>query len=607
MSNTVNGLNGFTYTGALGPIAAGVAAFQRPGIPSVPTDIFVNVPAAPADVVVGAVTPFDIATAPEFTAVAPPVDFSFAPPTPLTSTVPTSPALNGVTIPNAPLLVLPDAPNLLGIDVPVTPLLTLPIFSIITPDSPLAPANTFSFTEPTFASSLLDALRAKLLDWVNGVSTGLDPVVEQAIWDRGRSRENMTAGRKIKEAIRTFAARGFSKPPGALSTEIQSALQDTQDTLSTQSREVAINQANLEQSNRRFAMEEAWKIDEGFLAYHNQKSQRMYEAAKYVQQIAIDIYHEQVGAFVAEVQAYAAEVEAFKATIQAELSKLEIYKAQLEGQRLIGQINIQATEVYKARIDAARILIDVFRTQVEAANVQATVNKTQIESFAAQVNAYGETVRAKAAEYDSYATRVRAEVAKVDVFKTQAEAYTATIGGYRAGVDAKVAAKNIEIELAQRLPLEVSKNRADIYRTKVAAEAERSGAVVKAFEGQVQLFAAQEQGEAGRVSAEANVYKAAVDYAIGYGTVGVETAKAAAQIALQKGGIIISAVQGGASVAGHVAASAMSSVNVGAQLGAHSSTQSSNTSSTVAHNSSSNSSSRSTSGVISDITTHKGD
>lgn len=111
--------------------------------------------------------------------------------------VPTIPEINDVAIPASPLVVMPDAPTYLtltpvafaGIDTHDEWLEKLDAI----PTLELAAPTPFSYSPgPEYASSLLDSLKSKLLERMSS-ATGLDPAVEQAIWDRARSRETKTA------------------------------------------------------------------------------------------------------------------------------------------------------------------------------------------------------------------------------------------------------------------------------------------------------------------------------------------------------------------------------------------------------------------------------
>lgn len=244
-------------------------------------------------------------------------------------------------------------PNLQKID------LNIDRFNSLLGTLPTNPTNTFAFTEIPYSSNLLTDLRARLLEWVNGASTGLLPSVEQAIWDRGRAREVTTSNRKAQEAVRSFAMRGFSKPQGALSLEIQDAAQEAQNASNTLSREVMIKQADLEQSNRRFSIEQAAKMEEALIAYTSQQMARVLESAKALQQFLIDIYGHEVTAYGVETQAYAARVGAETAAFKAKTD-----------------VNVAEANV---RIEAARVQLQTW--------VQQLTLKVEVAKAGAQVSA----------------------------------------------------------------------------------------------------------------------------------------------------------------------------------------------------------------------------
>lgn len=554
--------------GDLGPIAQTVDPFVSPVAPAVPTDLDMTLPSVPVEPVLTPVTLPALGSAPSFTATLPEIDIPDEP-APLQAVIPTLPALANVVVPVNPDVALPNVPSLLGINVPVEPLLNLPTFTAITPTHPLAPGFFYSFTEPYYTSSLLDDLRSTLDTWINGASTGLAPTVEQAIWDAARTRENVQLATKMKQSIRNFATRGFTKPMGALSTELLDAQQASNSALSGLSRDIMIKQADLEQTNRRFAFDQAWKIEEGLITYQNQIAERAYGSAKFAQQIAVDIYHEQVAAYVADIQAYAAQVDVFKALIQLELSKLDVYKAELEGQKLIGDLNQQMVSIYTAQVQAAMAVVDIFKAEVEAANTVATINKTTIEGYAAQVGAYGEQVRAKASEYDAYATVVKAQVSKADIFKTQADAFTSQVNGFKATVDAAVEQANLAIRVGQEVPLDLFKARTEVYRDVATAEAARVDAVARAYASTVQGYSAAVGAEASRSSAQVAVMDAETRVAVATGNLRVEAARDNIQTLMQQTTLLIDAVKAGAQVAAQLASASLSSVNLSAQLGDH--------------------------------------
>lgn len=546
-------------------------------------NITFNMPEQPFDPGLGAVDDLAIGPAPEFTAQPLPLNLPSTPGV-LTAAVPTAPTINEVATPNAPTIVLPDAPSLLGITIPLAPNLNIPSFTGTLAMAPAAPANTFAFTETAYTDTLLQSLQNNLNIWVNGTHTGLDPVVEAAIWERGRARENVALGRKILDAYRNFASRGFSKPPGVLSVELERAGQDTINTLSDQSRDVMIKQADLEQTNRRFAFETAAKVEADLLTYNNLIAQRAFEAARYVQQVAIDIFNGLVQEFSAQVQAYNTQAQVYKTLIDAELTKLESYKAQLEGQRIMGELNLQSVEIYKARITAALSQIEIFKAQVEAANLVLEGNKVRIESFGQQINAYDAQVRAKSAEYNGYATAVQAEVAKIEVFKGQAQAYSSVVQGYSTAVNAAVAKSNQQIEIRQRLPIDMFKARTEVFRAQVDGEAARVNANAKIFDSQVQTFSADATAKIGQLNVGVQAYKTQVDALNNNASVQAQVAKSNVDAIISGTQVLVEAIKGGAQTSAQLAAAALSAVNLSGQISDSVSNSASNSSSNIANN-----------------------
>lgn len=148
---------------------------------------------------------------------------------------------------------------------------------------------SISFTDADYTSPELSHLISTLDTWVLGADTGLPAAVEAALWDRARAREIVTANKKAQEALRQFASRGFSKPPGALAIQLLDVAQEAQNNDSSFSRDVAIKQADLQQTNRRFAFETAEKLQTSLMQIFRDKMQRALEVAKTLGQLAVEV------------------------------------------------------------------------------------------------------------------------------------------------------------------------------------------------------------------------------------------------------------------------------------------------------------------------------
>lgn len=97
----------------------------------------------------------------------------------------------------------------------------------------------------------------KLCEMLTQGGTGINPVVEDQIWQRDRARVLNEVNRAGREVLATFAARGFPVPPGAALHQMNMIQQDAQNKIAQASRDVAIKQLEIEVENVRFAVDKA--------------------------------------------------------------------------------------------------------------------------------------------------------------------------------------------------------------------------------------------------------------------------------------------------------------------------------------------------------------
>jgi hypothetical protein len=238
---------------------------------------------------------------------------------------------------------------------------------------PFPPSLNVTFNDADFSSQLLSDLLSNLDQWVTGAFTGLPPAIEQAIWDRDRARETVATGKKIKEVVSQFAIRGFTKPPGALAVAVMEAEQEAQNNIVAQSRDVAIKQADLQQSNRRFAFETAAKIEEALINYQTQKMGRALELARTIPTLTAQIYS-------AQASIYGADVSQFSARLQAETAK---YRGDVDAKIATANLRVEAA---KANMQA---LIEKVRVAVEAVRAAAQISSQLAAAALSAVNLSG--------------------------------------------------------------------------------------------------------------------------------------------------------------------------------------------------------------------------
>lgn len=563
----------------LGTINATIGAFSPPALPAEPAGLTPAFPTAPADPVLAPVGALSLPLPPEFTT-ADPVLATIAAPAPFSDAAPTAPALTTLTFPAEPDSAVPSAPSLRSLALPEVPQITLPFFTAILDPAPLKPTVSFGYTEAAYSSALLTQLNTRLLEFTAGAATGLSAAVEQALWDRGRSREAALLYRARENAARGFAARGFSLPPGALVELITQADQLAIDKAASLSREQVIEHAELEQRNFQFAFGQAVALEGQLLQHSDQVAARALDAAKYAAQILIDLFNAEVSLFNSKAQAYQVEAQVYRERLQAEIARIEIYKAQLEGQKLIGDLNQQDVALYSERIRAVLALFELYKGRLEAVKIQQEQQKLSTELYRAQVEAFAARSRAKADEFTGYKTQVEAEALKIEAHKSLADAYKSKIDGFKALVDARVAAQDSEIKVNQEIPLEVFKARASSFQSLVQAEAERLRGLIGLYEGRTRVYSEQVRGESVRVDAEATILKSEVDVKVAEANLSLEVLKANVTRLTELARLLVASMDSGSRVAAQLAAAALSAVNLSASIGASASSSKSTSDST---------------------------
>lgn len=310
-------------------------------------------------------------------------------------------------------LPLPDVP------VPVIPAvqdIALPV------DDLLAPSYTFAFFEAAYESTLLDPLKAKLLnDLVNG-GYGIDTADENALFQRMRDRETAAAMQRVDEVGRTLATRGFPLPPGEFSIQLDRAHQDLQDKLSSASREIFIDASKRFVENRQFTIREVKELETVLIGFHNSVQERALNVAKAAQEFSIAVFNALVARYRTRLDAARISGEVQNLRFQAEelrvRAALESYRThalafELELRRRTDEQKIK-TELFRADIDSHKGLTDGFVARaalqqkvIEATATQNTdVSRLNVENSRVRLGAQAENLkmRAEAAKFAAATT-----------------------------------------------------------------------------------------------------------------------------------------------------------------------------------------------------------
>lgn len=479
------------------------------GIQVSQVEINPSYPSAPQGATFGTVGQIELEPVPVLQA-SEPVMNAIQVPAPLSVDVPQAPDLPNYAYPSAPNSDMPGAPVAHVLVLPDAPNINLPVFDALLP-TPLDAAElpAFNFTEQDYQSALQGALKTKLLSLVlNERQTGLSPAIEQQLWDRAREKSLATAQGLIDSIGRQYSRSGWEMPTGDEAERVFEAMEAQVDADITESRNIAVTQADLEQKNFQFAFTQAIALEGQLLTYHNQVQQRAFEAARYIVESAIQLYNLKVSYFNANVQLYTAMSQVYRDKVQAELSKIEVYKAQLEGQKLIGEINIQDVERYKAMIQAVVSTFDLYKAELEAVKIKIEGDGLTLDRYGKLIQAYEAQYRAKALEYDGYKAQLSGEEIKSSFFKNVTDAFGQRIQAFSAVNDARIRKQDADIKVAYDVPLQVLDQNVKAFSANVQAESARLQSLSNVNDIAAKIYQTQVDAEKSRLDAETQIYKA---------------------------------------------------------------------------------------------------
>lgn len=475
-------------------------------------------------------------------------------PADFTEALPTAPGVDvSYTMPTLSLT-LPSPPSLLSISTYTFGGLTLPtpISGDIPELSVVAPTVVEYIPGSMYTSSLLQNAQSILQDYIVNGGTALPPAVEEALWNRGRDREYRAQADAIAELER-MEALGYAFPPGVYINARTKISTEMGYVATTLSREIAIENAKLEQENIKWAMQSAIQLEGQLIQYNNQVEQRLFEAAKYATEAGIQIYNAKVQAYAAYLDAYKTKVNIYEAQIRAELAKVEAYKAEMEAESVKAQVNTALVQQYKTQVDAALANVEVFKAEVSAIQLKAEIEKMKIEIFGEQVKAYGAKVNAYTAGVEGFRAKVGAEASKQDAFRSQVQAYAAQVEAGAKVIEAKIDEykANIDAKTAEW----------EGYKAAAAAESSKAQAITAGNQALAESYKAEVTAVSSYNEVLTKQWQVAVDQAQRTAEIGIQAAKANAELYTTTRSLALEAAKVGAQVSAQIGAAALNSAN----------------------------------------------
>ena len=478
----------------------------------------------------------------------------------------TAPALSDITVPSVPTTVMPDDPVQYLPTIPEFTGVSFPTFAAtFTEEDFVEPVILINEGDGNYSTQLLSLVQDKLEHDVEFGGTGLDPLVENDIFNRGYERDLLAHNDSLDRIAAEWSKRGFALPDGLLATMILTEeINFTNKRLDT-GREISIKQAELAQTNTHFAIEKSITLEGQLITWNNQVVQRTFEASKVSSELGLELAKGNTQRYIAKIEIYKARAAVYETLIRAEIGKLEAYKAQLEGARLTTEINRNNVEVYKARLGALELLINIYRTEMEASKVQAEIDQLKMTAFKIQVEAYKTEVDAKTAEYNLKQIQLEGE-------KTRIQAYAAAVDAYGKRVEATKTEAAMRID-ELRATVEQNKNviaeymaRIDGYKAKLSGEVERIKILVQSYEGEVKAYEADARAYGVLADLDIKTFEARIQQAINEANILLKSAEINMKNYEEINRMRLSGMESGSQVAAQLAAAALNAHSSSAHL-----------------------------------------
>lgn len=477
-----------------------------------------------------------------------------------------APVITNPDLPAAPRITLPDVPVFADIPLPAPPSITIPAFDATIVDQVFSDPVPFNWQESPYNSELWQDIVVKTREGIINGGTGLNPEVEQAIWDRALSRLDIAADKAYQEAERYFAAKGFDMPPGALAAKVQEIRAEGLRARTDLTRDISVKQAELAQQNTQFMLEYGRQAETILREFHNVQQNRALEASKAIAASSIEILNAQIAKYNGQIEKYKADAQVYGERVRAALVNVEIFRGQVEGAKVSVEVQRALADLYSKQLQGVEIIASLYKTEMEGARLAMEVEAQKIEVFKSRVTAYVAEIDAEKTKVDAYTSAVQGEKVAAELYSEQVKAYVASLEVPKTQVliqDTAVRA------IGEKNRVEIERYKAELqsYIAEVDAEARKIGAIVDGFSAEVSAYNAETGTEKAHLEVQVAQISAAIQaaqFTLQRQLAEIEsTTNAYTSIKkLQMDGTL-----GVTNVAAQLAASAMNAVSASASLG----------------------------------------
>lgn len=307
-------------------------------------------------------------------------------------TMPDFPAAPAVSLPSRPVLrdfIIPDFQSDIAISA----------FSETLPEVNLQPIQEadvialFGYLVTDYKPQLSE-IKELLITRITEGGTGLPADVESDIWNRNLERDQQALQDAVDAVTAQWAKLGFTLPDGMLANSILAVNNEYVNKRLDTSRDIAVKQAELEQTNINESLKLVAAIEEAYNGAMGQYANVCAGALKAAGELSVALYNSVVQYYNMLIDMYKAKSEVYKTLVQARLADAEVYKTQVEGVGMAISADESKVKVYVAEIGAEESKLKAYESEikgviarVDASKAWLDVGKTRMELFAAETQA----------------------------------------------------------------------------------------------------------------------------------------------------------------------------------------------------------------------------
>jgi hypothetical protein len=305
---------------------------------------------------------------------------------------PGRPTIPTITLGSMRDITLPDIPTIEFPDLSVT----APSYSFSDPVPWNFNINNILISDDPMIKAAIDRLTANI---ANG-GTGLSADVEEAIWDREKERSERQIEDTTDKVTSMWAKKGFSLPDGLLAHSLSEVQKEYMNKRLDSARDIAIKQAELEQSNLFKSLELSVSLASTLINMLMRYEEIVFNGQEATAKFANEYIDMQIKTYAAKIEGYRATAQVHEFLIRSNISKVELYKAQIEGQKAVLDINEQTVKVYSEQLRSTAIMIDTYKTEVDAMVAELQIEKAKIEANKLQFDAWAKKVDVNISKYN---------------------------------------------------------------------------------------------------------------------------------------------------------------------------------------------------------------